>query len=167
MYAYQREKMKEEKRKQLEGRRERLRQLLLEEQELLARELEALRLSMDLREGRIRERHGSLKSAREEQRKLVTSSPLGATEQECPQLVSDMWDHGWALWADQTAVNCKASRGRYLCCIVRDVCFAQATSVLFGPLNHYVRVLCLHSSPVVPQRLGTGVFYLPSSCGEW
>lgn len=79
MHAYQREKMKEEKRKQLEGRRERLRQLLLEEQDLQARELEALRLSMDLREGRIRERHGNLKSAREEQRKLVTSSsPLGA-----------------------------------------------------------------------------------------
>lgn len=79
MYAYQREKLKEEKRKQLEGRRDRLRQLLLEEQDLLARELEALRLSMDLREGRIRERHGNLKSAREEQRKLVmSSSPLGA-----------------------------------------------------------------------------------------
>ncbi|XP_032703283.1 trichoplein keratin filament-binding protein isoform X2 [Lontra canadensis] len=76
MHAYQREKMKEEKRKQLEGRRDRLRQLLLEEQDLLARELEALRLSMDLREGRIRERHGNLKSAREEQRKLIAEQLL-------------------------------------------------------------------------------------------
>lgn len=72
MHAYQREKMKEEKRKALEARRERLRQLLLEEQDLLAQELEELRLSMNLRERRIRERHGNLKSAREEQRKLVT-----------------------------------------------------------------------------------------------
>lgn len=78
MHAYQREKMKEEKRKRLEARRERLRQLLLEEQDLLARELEELRLSMNSRERRIREQHGNLKSAREEQRKLVTShSPLG------------------------------------------------------------------------------------------
>lgn len=72
MHAYQREKMKEEKRKHLEARRERLQQLLLEEQDLLARELEELRLSMNLRERRIRERHGNLKSAREEQRKLVS-----------------------------------------------------------------------------------------------
>lgn len=79
MHAYQREKLKEEKRKQLEARRERLRQLLLEEQALLARQLEELRLSMDVREGRLRERHGDLKSAREEQRKLVTPpSPSGA-----------------------------------------------------------------------------------------
>lgn len=72
MHAYQREKMKEEGRKRLEARRQRLRQLLLEEQDLLVRELEELRLSMNLRERRIRERHGNLKSAREEQRKLVT-----------------------------------------------------------------------------------------------
>lgn len=78
MHAYQREKMKEEHRKRLEARRERLQQLLLEEQDLLARELEELRLSMDLRERRIREQRGNLKSAREEQRKLVTSpGPLG------------------------------------------------------------------------------------------
>lgn len=64
--------MKEEKRKSLEARRERLRQLVLEEQDLLARELEELRLSMNLRERRIREQHGNLKSAREEQRKLVS-----------------------------------------------------------------------------------------------
>ncbi|XP_027972520.1 trichoplein keratin filament-binding protein [Eumetopias jubatus] len=76
MHAYQREKMKEETRKQLEGRRDRLRQLLLEEQDLLARELEALRLSVDLQEGRIRERCGNLKSAREEQRKLIAEQLL-------------------------------------------------------------------------------------------
>lgn len=73
MHAYQREKMKEEKRRQLVARRERLQQLLLEEQDLLARELEELRLSMNLREKRIREQHRTLKSAREEQRKLVRS----------------------------------------------------------------------------------------------
>lgn len=73
MHAYQREKMKEEKRKSLEARREKLRQLMREEQDLLARELEELRLSMNLHERRIREQHGKLKSAREEQRKLVTS----------------------------------------------------------------------------------------------
>ncbi|XP_064434598.1 trichoplein keratin filament-binding protein isoform X3 [Mirounga angustirostris] len=76
MHAYQREKMKEETRKQLEGRRDRLRQLLLEEQDLLARELEASRLSVDLQEGRIRERCGNLKSAREEQRKLIAEQLL-------------------------------------------------------------------------------------------
>lgn len=76
MHAYQREKMKEEKRKHLEARRERLQQLLLEEQDLLARELEELRLSMNLRERRIRERHGNLKSAREEQRKLIAEQLL-------------------------------------------------------------------------------------------
>ncbi|XP_047683938.1 trichoplein keratin filament-binding protein [Prionailurus viverrinus] len=76
MHAYQREKLKEEKRKQLEARRERLRQLLLEEQALLARQLEELRLSMDSREGRLRERHGDLKSAREEQRKLIAEQLL-------------------------------------------------------------------------------------------
>ncbi|XP_029778598.1 trichoplein keratin filament-binding protein isoform X2 [Suricata suricatta] len=76
MHAYQREKMKEEKRKQLEARRERLRQLLLEEQALQARELEELRLSMEAREGRLRERHGDLKSAREEQRKLIAEQLL-------------------------------------------------------------------------------------------
>ncbi|XP_025789374.1 trichoplein keratin filament-binding protein [Puma concolor] len=76
MHAYQREKLKEEKRKQLEARRERLRQLLLEEQALLARQLEELRLNMDAREGRLRERHGDLKSAREEQRKLIAEQLL-------------------------------------------------------------------------------------------
>lgn len=76
MHAYQREKMKEEKRKHLEARRERLQQLLLEEQDLMARELEELRLSMNLRERRIRERHGNLKSAREEQRKLIAEQLL-------------------------------------------------------------------------------------------
>jgi len=76
MHAYQREKMQEETRKQLEGRRDRLRQLLLEEQDLLARELEASRLSVDLQEGRIRERCGNLKSAREEQRKLIAEQLL-------------------------------------------------------------------------------------------
>lgn len=73
MHAYQCEKMKEEKRKNLEVRRERLRELMLEEQDLLAAELDELRLSMSLREGRLREQHRDLKSAREEQRKLVTS----------------------------------------------------------------------------------------------
>ncbi|XP_049722491.1 trichoplein keratin filament-binding protein [Elephas maximus indicus] len=76
MHAYQREKMKEEKRRSLEARRERLRQLILEEQDLLAKELEDLRLSMNSRERRIRERHGNLKSAREEQRKLVAEQLL-------------------------------------------------------------------------------------------
>lgn len=76
MHAYQREKMKEEGRKRLEARRQRLRQLLLEEQDLLVRELEELRLSMNLRERRIRERHGNLKSAREEQRKLIAEQLL-------------------------------------------------------------------------------------------
>ncbi|XP_036132976.1 trichoplein keratin filament-binding protein [Molossus molossus] len=76
MHAYQREKMKEEKRRHLEARRERLQQLLLEEQDLLARELEELRLSMNLREKRIREQHGNLKSAREEQRKLIAEQLL-------------------------------------------------------------------------------------------
>ncbi|EHB04763.1 Trichoplein keratin filament-binding protein [Heterocephalus glaber] len=76
MHAYQREKMKEEKRKSLQARRERLRQLMLEEQDLLVRELEELRLSMSLRERRIRERHGNLKSAREEQRKLTAERLL-------------------------------------------------------------------------------------------
>ncbi|XP_036759936.2 trichoplein keratin filament-binding protein isoform X1 [Manis pentadactyla] len=76
MHAYQREKMKEEHRKRLEARRERLQQLLLEEQDLLARELEELRLSMDLRERRIREQHGNLKSAQEEQRKLIAEQLL-------------------------------------------------------------------------------------------
>ncbi|XP_077016183.1 trichoplein keratin filament-binding protein isoform X3 [Tamandua tetradactyla] len=74
MHAYQREKLKEEKRRSLEARRERLRQLLLEEQNLLAKELEDL--STDLRERRIRERHGNLKSAREEQRKLIAEQLL-------------------------------------------------------------------------------------------
>lgn len=73
MHAYQREKMKEEKRMSLEARRERLRQLVLEEQDLLAAELEGLSLSMSLREQRIREQHRDLKSAREERRKLVPS----------------------------------------------------------------------------------------------
>ncbi|XP_074212245.1 trichoplein keratin filament-binding protein isoform X2 [Camelus bactrianus] len=76
MHAYQREKMKEEGRRRLEARRQRLRQLLLEEQDLLARELEELRLSMNLRERRIRERHENLKSAREEQRKLIAEQLL-------------------------------------------------------------------------------------------
>lgn len=73
MHAYNCEKMKEEKRKNLEVRRERLRELMLEEQDLLAAELEELRLSMSLREQRLREQHRDLKSAREEQRKLVTT----------------------------------------------------------------------------------------------
>lgn len=73
MHAYQREKLREEKRMSLEVRRERLRQLVLEEQDLLAAELEELRLSMSLRERRIRAQHRDLKSAREEQRKLVPS----------------------------------------------------------------------------------------------
>lgn len=73
MHAYHCEKMKEEKRKNLEVRRERLRELMLEEQDLLAAELDELRLSMSLREQRLREQHRDLKSAREEQRKLVTT----------------------------------------------------------------------------------------------
>ncbi|XP_028710618.1 trichoplein keratin filament-binding protein [Peromyscus leucopus] len=76
MHAYQREKLREEKRMSLEVRRERLRQLVLEEQDLLAAELEELRLSMSLRERRIREQHRDLKSAREEQRKLIAEQLL-------------------------------------------------------------------------------------------
>ncbi|XP_020762733.2 trichoplein keratin filament-binding protein isoform X1 [Odocoileus virginianus] len=76
MHAYQREKMKEEGMKRLEARRQRLRQLLVEEQDLLARQLEELRLNMNLREGRIREQHGNLKAAREEQRKLIAERLL-------------------------------------------------------------------------------------------
>ncbi|XP_036028063.1 trichoplein keratin filament-binding protein [Onychomys torridus] len=76
MHAYQREKLKEEKRMSLEVRRERLRQLVLEEQDLLAAELEGLRLNMSLRERRIREQHRDLKSAREEQRKLIAEQLL-------------------------------------------------------------------------------------------
>ncbi|KAI4068162.1 trichoplein keratin filament binding, partial [Homo sapiens] len=76
MHAYQREKMKEEKRRSLEARREKLRQLMQEEQDLLARELEELRLSMNLQERRIREQHGKLKSAKEEQRKLIAEQLL-------------------------------------------------------------------------------------------
>ncbi|XP_075390498.1 trichoplein keratin filament-binding protein [Tenrec ecaudatus] len=76
MHAYQREKLQEEKRRSLEARRERLRQLVLEEQELLAQELKELRLSMNLREQRIQERHRDLKSAREEQRKLIAEQLL-------------------------------------------------------------------------------------------
>ncbi|XP_054382265.1 trichoplein keratin filament-binding protein isoform X1 [Pongo abelii] len=76
MHAYQREKMKEEKRRSLEARREKLRQLMREEQDLLARELEELRLSMNLQERRIREQHRKLKSAREEQRKLIAEQLL-------------------------------------------------------------------------------------------
>ncbi|KAM4827621.1 trichoplein keratin filament-binding protein [Thomomys bottae] len=76
MHAYQREKMKEEKRRSLEARRDKLRQLILEEQDLLVRELEELRLSMSLRERRIREQHGNLKSAREEQRKRIAEQLL-------------------------------------------------------------------------------------------
>lgn len=76
MHAYQREKMKEEKRRSLEARRERLRRLVLEEQELLARELEELRLSASLQERRVRERHGHLRSAREEQRKQIAEQLL-------------------------------------------------------------------------------------------
>lgn len=73
MHALHCEKMKEEKRQNLEVRRDRLRKLMLEEQDLLATELEELRLSMSLREQRLREQHRDLKSAREEQRKLVTA----------------------------------------------------------------------------------------------
>ncbi|XP_028621278.1 trichoplein keratin filament-binding protein [Grammomys surdaster] len=76
MHAYNCEKMKEEKRKNLEVRRERLRELMLEEQDLLAAELEELRLSMSLRERRLREQHRDLKSAREEQRKLIAEQLL-------------------------------------------------------------------------------------------
>ncbi|XP_031193365.1 trichoplein keratin filament-binding protein isoform X2 [Mastomys coucha] len=76
MHAYHCEKMKEEKRKNLEIRRERLRELMLEEQDLLAAELDELKLSMSLREQRLREQHQDLKSAREEQRKLIAERLL-------------------------------------------------------------------------------------------
>ncbi|CAH6778771.1 trichoplein keratin filament-binding protein [Phodopus roborovskii] len=76
MHAYQREKMKEEKRMSLEARRERLRQLVLEEQDLLAAELQGLKLNMSLREQTIREQHRDLKSAREERRKLIAEQLL-------------------------------------------------------------------------------------------
>lgn len=68
----------------LEARRERLRQLVLEEQDLLAAELEELRLNVNLQERKIREQHKDLKSAREERRKLVTSlDPNKVAEWEC------------------------------------------------------------------------------------
>lgn len=76
MHALYCEKMKEEKRKNLEVRRDRLRKLMLEEQDLLATELEELRLSMSLREQRLRDQHRDLKSAREEQRKLIAEQLL-------------------------------------------------------------------------------------------
>ncbi|EGW10611.1 Trichoplein keratin filament-binding protein [Cricetulus griseus] len=76
MNAYHREKMKEEKRMSLEARRERLRQLVLEEQDLLAAELEELRLNVNLQERKIREQHKDLKSAREERRKLIAEQLL-------------------------------------------------------------------------------------------
>ncbi|XP_055970475.1 trichoplein keratin filament-binding protein [Sorex fumeus] len=76
MHAYQREKLREEKRKCLEARRARLGQLLLEEQGLLAQELQELRLSPSLQEQSLRERHARLKSTREEQRKLVAEQLL-------------------------------------------------------------------------------------------
>lgn len=102
MHAYQREKMKEEKRRQLVARRERLQQLLVEEQDLLARELEELRLSMNLREKRIREQHRTLKSAREEQRKLVSSH----RPRQYPQLLSDVHSSlFWVLGTDAMAVT--------------------------------------------------------------
>lgn len=76
MHALYCGKMEEERRKNLEVRRERLRKLMLEEQDLLAEELEELRLSMSLRERRLREQHRDLKSAREEQRKLMAEQLL-------------------------------------------------------------------------------------------
>lgn len=96
MHAYHCEKMKEEKRKNLEIRRERLRELMLEEQDLLAAELDELKLSMSLREQRLREQHQDLKSAREEQRKLVTTLDqagcgVGTSQ---PELTVYLWSVG-------------------------------------------------------------------------
>lgn len=113
MHAYQREKMKEEQRRQLVARRERLQQLLLEEQDLLARELEELRLSMNLREQRIREQHRNLKSAREEQRKLVSSRRLAA-----PQPVSE------CVWVTLGARDGRDGRERAYSALLSLVCFA-------------------------------------------
>lgn len=102
MHAYHCEKMKEEKRKNLEVRRERLRELMLEEQDLLAAELDALRLSMSLREQRLREQHRDLKSAREEQRKLVRTLDRkqgrggAGTDRGSVGLFSGAWSMRWS-----------------------------------------------------------------------
>lgn len=111
MHAYQREKMKEAKRMSLEARRERLRQLVLEEQDLLAAELQELTLSMSLRERTIREQHKDLKSAREERRKLVTSlDPGKVAEWECPHLGVILGRLGQMRWP----VNSSSPKGTRL-----------------------------------------------------
>lgn len=76
MHAYQREKLREEQRARLEDRRQRLRRLLLEEHCLLSQELQELRPSTGLGASGIRERHGQLRAAREEQQKRVAEQLL-------------------------------------------------------------------------------------------
>uniref|UniRef100_A0A8D2LV04 Trichoplein keratin filament-binding protein n=1 Tax=Varanus komodoensis TaxID=61221 RepID=A0A8D2LV04_VARKO len=72
MNAYRREKLKEEKRISLERRRRQLQALLFEEREMLATELQALRLNKDTDLSKMRQKTEDLKSAREEQRKQVS-----------------------------------------------------------------------------------------------
>ncbi|XP_044296374.1 trichoplein keratin filament-binding protein isoform X1 [Varanus komodoensis] len=76
MNAYRREKLKEEKRISLERRRRQLQALLFEEREMLATELQALRLNKDTDLSKMRQKTEDLKSAREEQRKQIAEDRL-------------------------------------------------------------------------------------------
>ncbi|XP_062999807.1 trichoplein keratin filament-binding protein [Elgaria multicarinata webbii] len=76
MNAYHREKLKEEKRSSLEQRRKRLQALLFEEREMLAAELQELRLNKDADPSKLRQKNEDLKSAREERRKQVAEDRL-------------------------------------------------------------------------------------------
>ncbi|XP_014432589.2 trichoplein keratin filament-binding protein [Pelodiscus sinensis] len=76
MNAYHRQKIKEEKKINLDQRREQLRKLLYEERELLADELRELRLTKESNMNKIRERSDDLKSAKEERRKKVAEELL-------------------------------------------------------------------------------------------
>nr|XP_056715539.1 trichoplein keratin filament-binding protein [Euleptes europaea] len=76
MTAYHREKLKEGKQVSLEQRRARLQKLLCEEREMLAAELRELRLNKDTSLSEMRQKHETLKSAREEQRKLIAADLL-------------------------------------------------------------------------------------------
>lgn len=159
MHAYQREKMKEEKRRQLGARRERLQQLLLEEQDLLARELEELRLSMNLREKRIREQHRTLRSAREEQRKLV--SPRRPRRHAQP--VSDAHAGHPGRSARVRWPSLQSQREDAYLSGFPLVCFAGVISVLLGPLNHPTFALFLYPHSVAPRGLGLVYFLFQSS----
>ncbi|XP_034990269.2 trichoplein keratin filament-binding protein isoform X2 [Zootoca vivipara] len=76
MTAYHREKLKEEKCLSLEQRRRRLQKLLFEEREMLAAELQELRLNKDADLSEKRRRNDELKSAREERRKQIAEDCL-------------------------------------------------------------------------------------------